>query len=103
VTTPDPGVRAAAQELVEELMGAVVAVDFVLVTLMELPEDALPGENRAEAIRELLTASACRTVRSVGEEGCRAATALIAAVVDRMADEAHAAEQLAAAAGQQPC
>ena len=84
-------------------MGTVVAVDFVLRTLMELPADALPGEDRAEAIRELLTASACREVEAVGAEACRSTTALVRAVVDRIADDVHAAEQLAGAAGQRPC
>ena len=84
-------------------MGAVVAVDFVLCTLMDLPADALPGENRAEAIRELLTASAYRAVEAVGEDACRAATALVERVIDRMAEDAHSAEQLAGAAGQQLC
>lgn len=84
-------------------MGSVVAVDFVLQTLMDLPADALPGEDRAEAIRELLTASVCREVEMVGEEACRAATVLIEKVVDRMADDARAAADLAGAAGQRPC
>lgn len=100
---PEPGVQAAAQELIEELMGAVVAVDFVLTTLMDLPTDALPGEDRAEAMREMLTASACREVEAVGTEACRAATALIGTVIDRIADDAHAAAELAGAAGQRPC
>jgi hypothetical protein len=99
---PEPGVRAASQELIEELMGAVVAVDFVLQTLMDLPEEVLPGENRAEAIRELLTASACREVEPVGEEACRAAIALIAAVINRVDDDASATAELAGAAGQRP-
>lgn len=62
-----------------------------------------PGENRAEAIRELLTASACCEVEAVGEEACRAAIALIGKVVDRMADDARAAEETAEAAGRRPC
>ncbi len=103
MTVPEPGVRAASQELIEELMGAVVAVDFVLMTLMALPPDALPGENRAEAIRELLTASACSEVATVGEEACRAATKLIELVIDRIADEAETRARLADAAGQRPC
>lgn len=84
-------------------MGTVVAVDFVLRTLMDLPADALPGETRCEAIRELLTATACSEVEAVGEEACRAATALIVTVIDRIADEARAAAELAGAAGQQLC
>jgi hypothetical protein len=103
VIVPEPGIRAASQELIEELMGAVVAVDFVLTTLMGLPADVLPGEDKAEAIRELLTTSAGRDVEAVGEEACRAATALIETVVDRITDEAHAAAQLAQAAGHRPC
>ncbi len=84
-------------------MGAVVAVDFVLETLMDLPADVLPGEDKTEAIRELLTASACREVEAVGEEACRAATTLIEKVVDRIADDAQAAANLAGAARHRPC
>ena len=92
-----PGIRAVSQELIEELMGAVVAVDFVLQTLMDLPADALPGGDRAEAMRELLTASACREVEAVGEDACRAAITLIEKVVERMADDARATADLAGA------
>jgi hypothetical protein len=98
-----PGIRAVSQELIEELMGAVLAVDFVLQMLMDLPEDALPGEDRAEAIRELLTASACREVEAVGEDAGRAAIRLIERVVDRMADDARATADLAGAAHHRPC
>lgn len=90
MTTFEPGVRAAAQELMEELMGSVVTLDFVLRTLMGLPEDAFPAGAGAEAIREQLTASAYREAEAVGEEACRAATALIRAAVERMADDAGA-------------
>jgi hypothetical protein len=89
--------------LIEELMGTVVAVDFVLQTLMNLPADALPGEDRTEAIRELLTASACREVEAVGEEACRAAITLIEKVVERMADDAHATADLARVAHHRTC
>lgn len=100
---PEPGIRAVSQELIEELMGAVVAVDFVLRTLMDLPADALPGADRTEAMRELLTASACREMEAVGEEACRAAITLIEKVVDRIADDARAAADLAGATHHQTC
>jgi hypothetical protein len=100
---PEPGIRAVSQDLIEELMGAVVAVDFVLQTLMDLPADALPGEDKTEAMRELLTASACREVEAVGEEACRAAIKLIEKVVNRIADDAHATADLAGAARHRPC
>jgi len=103
VTVPKPGIRAVSQELIEELMGAVVAVDFVLQTLMGLPADAPPGEDKAEAIRELLTASACHEVEAVGEEACLAAITLIEKVVNRIADDAQAAADLAGAARHRPC
>jgi len=95
VTAPEPGIQAVSQELIEELMGAVVAVDFVLQTLMDLPADMLPGEDKTEGMRELLTASACREVEAVGEEVCRTAIALIGKVIDRIADDARAAADLA--------
>ncbi len=100
---PEAGIRAVSQELIEELMGAVVAVDFVVQTLMDLPADALPGEDKAEAVRELLTASVCREVEAVGEEACRAATKLIEKVVERIADDARATADLAGAARHRPC
>lgn len=100
---PEAGIRAVSQELIEELMGVVVAVDFVLQTLMDLPADALPGEDKAEAMRELLTASACLEVEAVGEEACRAAITLIQKVVDRMADDARGTADLAGAARHRPC
>jgi hypothetical protein len=89
--------------LIEELMGAVVAVDFVLQTLMDLPADALPGGGGAEGIRELLSASACHEVEAVGEEACRATTELLRAVIERIAEDAHTTAQLAGADGQPPC
>jgi hypothetical protein len=100
---PEPGIKAVSQELVEELMGAIVAVDFVLQTLMDLPADALPGEDKAKSMRELLTASACREVEAVGEGACRAAITLIEKVVDRMAYEAQTAADLAGAAHHRTC
>ena len=84
-------------------MGAVVAVDFVLRTLMDLPAGALPGEDKTEAIRELLTASACGEVEAVGEDACRAAITLIEKVVDRIADDARAAADLAGAGHHRTC
>lgn len=100
---PEPGIRAISQELIEELMGTVVAVDFVLQTLMDLPADALPGKDKSEAIREQLIASACHEVEAVGEELCRAAITLIEKVVDRIANDARTAADLAGAAHHRPC
>lgn len=87
VTASEPGIHSASQELIEELMGAVVTIGFLLETLMALPAEALPGEGGSEGIRELLVASACREVEPVGEEGCRSATALLRKVVDGIADD----------------
>jgi hypothetical protein len=103
VTMPEPRIRAVSRELIEELMGAVVAVDFVLQTLIGLPADVLPGEDKTEAMRELLTASACHEVEAVGEEACRAAIALIEKVIDRMANDARAAAELAGEVRGRPC
>jgi hypothetical protein len=65
--------------------------------------DALPGEDKTEAMRELLTASVCYEVEAVGEEAFRAAITLIEKVVDRIADDARAAADLAGAARHRPC
>ncbi len=103
MTMPDPGIQAVSEELIEELMGAVVAIDFVLQTLMGLPADGFPGEDKAEGMRELLTASARREVEAVGEEPCRAAMTLITKVIDRIADDAGAAAALAGTAHHRTC
>jgi len=100
---PEIGIRAASQELMEQLMGSVVTIDFVLRTLMDLPADVLPDEDRADAMRELLTSSVCHEVTIVGEDMCRAATGLIERVTDRMANDVDAAARMADAAGQRPC
>jgi hypothetical protein len=100
---PAPGIQAVSQELIEELMGTVVAVDFVLQTLMDLPADVLPGEDRTEAMREMLTASACREVEAIGEEACQTAITLIEKVVNRIADDARAAADLAGVAPHRTC
>ena len=84
-------------------MGAVVAIDFFLQTLMELPGEALPGAGKPEAIRELLTASACQEAKIVGEDACRAATELIRKVVDRMSGDVDVAAQMADASRGRAC
>lgn len=84
-------------------MGSAVTIDFALRTLMDLPAEVLPGGERSEAIRELLTASVCHEVMILGEDACRAATALIEKVIGRMADDVSAAAQLAATSGQRTC
>ncbi len=103
MTTPEPGIQAASEELMQELMACVVTIGFLLETLMDLPADMLPGEDGAEAIRELLTSSTYGEVALVGEDACRAATALIAKVVDRMADDVNATAQMAEATDRRPC
>jgi uncharacterized membrane protein len=95
VTAPELGIRAVSQELIEELMGAVVTVDFVLKTLMDLPADALPGEDKAEAMRDA-DRERCREVETAGEEACRAAITLIEKVVDQIADDDRAATRASA-------
>jgi hypothetical protein len=69
---------------------------------MDLRADAIPGEDRAQAMHELLTESACREVEVVGE-ACQAAIALIEKIVDRVADDARVAADLAGAVRHQPC
>jgi len=84
-------------------MGAVVTIDFVLQTLMNLPADALPSEGGVEGIRELLSASACHEVEAVGEEACRTTIELLRAVIERIADDARTTARLAGTAGQPLC
>ena len=50
-----------------------------------------------------MTASVCKEVEAVGEEACRATTELLRAVIERIADDAHATAQMAGADEQPLC
>ena len=77
-----------AEALVEELLRtAFTLMDLLGPLLEELPEDAFPGEDSAAVLLEVVAGSCLPAVHASGESNCRAATALIGAVRDRVVDD----------------
>jgi hypothetical protein len=86
----------AAWALIEELLRTSFALSDTLSSLLEdLPEHAFPGEDNAAVLMEMVVGSCRPAIDAAGERECRAATALIGAVRDRVLDDLRAAAQLA--------
>jgi hypothetical protein len=85
----------ATHVLIEELLRTSLVLNDVLGALLEeLPEDAFAGEDNAAALVEMVVGSCRPAVDAAGEPDCWAATALIAAVRDRILDDLRAAAGL---------
>ena len=86
----------AAHVLIEELLRTAFALSDVIGSLLEeLPEGAFPGEDSAAVLVEMVVGSCRPAVEAAGEPGCWAASALIAAVRDRVLNDLRAAAELA--------
>jgi hypothetical protein len=86
------------RDLIEELLGtAFILQDLMGSLLEEMPEDAFPGEDNAAVLLEMVIGSSDPAIVASGESGCRAATALIRAVRDRIIDDLRLAAELAGA------
>lgn len=82
----------AARALVEELLRTAFSLGGAFISLLEdLPSDAFPGEDNSAVLIEMLAGSSRPAVEAAGEADCRAATALIGAVRDRILDDLWAA------------
>jgi len=82
--------------LIEELLRAAFSLGGVFVSLLEdMPEDAFAGEDQAAVLIEMMAGSSRPAVDAAGEADCRAATALVGAVSDRILDDLRAAARLA--------
>jgi hypothetical protein len=86
----------AAQALVEELLRTgLVLTDLLASLLEEIPEHAFPGEDSGAVLIEMVVGSCRPAIAAAGEQECRAATALIGAIKDRVLDDLRAASGLA--------
>lgn len=86
----------AAHVLIEELLCTALVLSDVLGSLLEeLPEGTFPGEDSAAVLIEMTVGSCRSAAEAAGERGCWAASALIAAVRDRVLDDLRAAAELA--------
>jgi len=80
--------------LVEELLRTGFALGDLIGSLLEdLPDDAFPGEENAAVLIEMVVGTCLPVVEAAGERDCRAATALVGALKDKViADLRRAAE-----------
>lgn len=87
-----------ARALIEELLRTGLAfIDLLSTLIEELPEDAFPGEDKAAVVVEMVVGSCLPATESAGDAECRAATALIGAVWQRVMDDLRAAVALSRA------
>jgi hypothetical protein len=69
---------------VEEVLRTGIALGDLLGDLIEaLPEDAYPGENKAEVLLEMVAGSVQPVLAAAGAETVNEATALIGALFDK--------------------
>jgi len=74
-----------AHALVEELLRTAFSLGGAFVTLLEkLPEDALPGEDRAAALVDAMAGSVRLVIAPSRARDCQAAIALIGAIRERI-------------------
>jgi hypothetical protein len=86
----------AAHVLIEELLRTAFTLSDVIASLLEeLPEGAFPGEDSAAVLVEMVVGSCRPAVEAAGEPRCWAASALIAAVRERVLNDLRAAAGLA--------
>jgi hypothetical protein len=71
-------------------------VNLPLPGLEDLPEGAFPGEDSAAVLIEMVVGSCRPAIEAAGVPGCWAASALIAAVRDRVLNDLRAAADLTA-------
>ncbi len=85
---------AVTRELVEEILRTGFALTDLLGSLLEdLPAEAVPGEDNATVLLEMVTGTCLPVVSAAGEHDTRAATALVGAIRDKViADLRRAAE-----------
>lgn len=95
--TEDPIVKTT-QELVDEVILTAVALDNVLGSLLvEVPDGAFPGEDKTDVLLQMIVGSVVPATRAAGEDSCRTATALVAAIRERVLADLHAAAEAATA------
>ncbi|UJA20734.1 hypothetical protein HJD18_11280 [Thermoleophilia bacterium SCSIO 60948] len=87
-----------ARELTDQLIRTgLVLTDMIASLIEDLPEDAYPGEENGMVLLEMVAGSSVPAVAAAGERTVREATALIAAVQDRVVSDLREAARLARA------
>ncbi|HEY2478004.1 MAG TPA: hypothetical protein VGI17_04675 [Solirubrobacterales bacterium] len=89
---------ATTRELVEEVLRTALALEDVMVSLLEdLPDGAFPGEDPGLVLLEMVVGSVHPAAVAAGARDCRNATALVGAVRERVLADLRAAAALAGA------
>jgi len=92
---PPSGASSDAQDLIEELLRTALWLFDVTSSLLdELPEDAFPDEDPAVVMVEMLAGSCRPAIEAAGEEGCRTAIELAAAIRENIRNDLRAAARL---------
>ena len=85
------------RDLVEEVLRTAMALEDVVVSLLDsLPDGAFPGEDPGLVLLEMIVGSSHPAVLAAGPRDTRTATALIAAIRERVLTDLHTAAVLAA-------
>lgn len=89
---------SAETEFVTELLRTGITLADLCGNLLDsLPDDAYPNENTADVLIEMIVGSARPATNAAGGDAVVAATALIAATMDRVMEDLRTAADLAAA------
>lgn len=84
------------RELVEEVLRTAMALEDVVVSLLEdLPDGAFPGQDAGLALLEMIVGSAHPATAAAGLRDTRTATALVVAIRERVLTDLRAAATLA--------
>ena len=83
------------RDLVEEVLLTALALEDVMTALLaEIPEGAFPGEDNAHVLLEMVVGSVHPAARAAGPRDCQTATALVAAIRERVLTDLHSAAEL---------
>ncbi|MGH2761058.1 MAG: hypothetical protein ACRDL4_04405 [Thermoleophilaceae bacterium] len=97
LSNTDPAQKDEVQAFVEEALRIGIWLTDLLAGLLDdLPEEAFPGENPAEALIEMLVGTIRPAAQAAGTRTVRQATALLGAMGDRVLSDLRAAADRAA-------
>ena len=86
----------ATRDLVEEVLRTAMALEDVIVSLLEdLPDGAFPGEDPGLVLLEMIVGSAHPAATAAGSRDTHTATALVVAIRERVLADLRAAALLA--------
>lgn len=93
----------ATRELVEEVLRTAMALEDVVVSLLDdLPDGAFPGEDPGLVLLEMIVGSVHPAAIAAGLRDTRTATALVVAIRERVLADLHAAATLAGEREREP-